>query len=169
MVALFYVRSYQLSRMKHNESALILLILVVVLLSCNIEKDNAGNWNQLKGDSLGISFQNTVIETATLNILRYLYFYNGAGVGVGDFNKDGLKDLFFVSNQGDNELFYQHAPFEFSKAPYTANIQGKSTWQSAVSVVDINGDGWDDIYVSAVVGTNDFKGHHELYLSLIHI
>ena len=150
--------------MKHNKFAFILGILMF-LLSCQQEQGNESNWNQLKGKSLGISFQNNLTETSNLNILKYLYFYNGAGVGVGDFNKDGLKDLFFVSNQGDNELFYQHAPFEFTKAPSTANIQGNSTWQSAVSVVDINGDGWDDIYVCAVVGTNDFKGHHELYVN----
>lgn len=153
-----------MSRMQHNVSTLILLFLLA-LLSCNPNEDNERSWSQLSGDSIGISFENKLKESTNLNILKYLYFYNGAGVGVGDFNNDGLKDLYFVSNQGDNGLFYQDVPFKFIQAPSDANVQGNSSWQSAVSVVDINGDGWDDIYVCAVVGTNDFTGHHELYVN----
>jgi hypothetical protein len=79
-----------------------------------------------------------------------MYFYNGAGVGVGDFNNDGQQDIFFSSNQGDNSLFLNKGGMRFSNVTKEAGIPSDHSWSTGVSVVDINNDGLLDIYVSRV-------------------
>lgn len=113
----------------------------------------------------GIAFQNTLQETDSLNILDYLYFYNGGGVAMGDINNDGLTDLFFTSNQGKNHLYLNEGDLKFKDISETAGIQGNSSWNTGCILVDVNGDGWLDIYVTAVVGINSFEGHNELFIN----
>src|SRR4051812_9133718 len=95
----------------------------------------------------GISFINTISEDDSLNVLRYEYLYNGAGVGVGDFNKDGLPDVFFSSNTSSDKLFLNKGNMQFSDITKPAGISGNGTWSTGVSIADVNGDGWPDIYV----------------------
>lgn len=97
--------------------------------------------------STGLTFENTLPETPELNIITYEYFYNGGGVGAGDFNKDGLIDLFFSSNIQQNKLFLNIGNFQFEDITKKAGIQNLPGWSTGVSVADVNGDGWLDIYV----------------------
>ncbi|MDP4255614.1 MAG: VCBS repeat-containing protein, partial [Bacteroidota bacterium] len=95
----------------------------------------------------GISFQNKIREDDSLNVLRYEYLYNGAGVGIADFNHDGLNDLFFSSNTGQNKLYLNRGNFHFEDVTKQAGVGGNGTWSTGVSLADVNGDGLMDMYV----------------------
>ncbi|CAM3655624.1 VCBS repeat-containing protein [Pontibacter korlensis] len=112
-----------------------------------------------------ISFTNHVQDTDKLNILSYLYFYNGAGVAAGDLNNDGLVDLYFVSNQGKNKLYLNKGNFAFEDVSEAAGVEGYSDWQTGVAMADVNGDGLLDIYVCAVSDFKGLEGANELYIN----
>ena len=101
----------------------------------------------LPPESTGITFENTLYETNDLNIITFEYFYNGAGVGILDVNKDGLQDIFFTANMKPSELYLNKGHFTFENITTTAGIDTKNQWATGVSIVDINNDGWSDIYV----------------------
>jgi len=98
----------------------------------------------------GLIFENTIKENvATLeNLFNYDYFYNGAGVGIADLNNDGLQDIFFCGNQVPNRLFINKGDLVFDDISETAKINQGKKWSNGVTFVDINSDGWMDIYVS---------------------
>ncbi|WP_423147727.1 VCBS repeat-containing protein [Rubrolithibacter danxiaensis] len=108
---------------------------------------------------------NKVEDKENFNILDYLYFYNGAGVASGDVNNDGKPDLFFVSNQGKNRLYLNQGNLKFKDVSKEAGIEGFSDWKTGVTMVDINGDGWLDIYVCAVGNYKGLEGANELYIN----
>ena len=110
---------------------------------------NKTTFEQLSGDDTGIHFSNTIAENDTLNILKYEYLYNGSGVGMGDFNQDGLLDLFFSGSQSNGTLYLNKGQMKFEDISKSAGIDTKNRWCSGVSVVDINGDGFDDLIVGA--------------------
>ncbi len=113
----------------------------------------------------GITFTNTITETDDLNILDYLYFYNGGGVAIGDINNDDLPDIFFSGNQVKNKLYLNKGNLKFEDITEKATIAGNSTWNTGTVMGDVNGDGLLDIYVCAVVGINGFIGYNELYIN----
>jgi hypothetical protein len=94
----------------------------------------------------GVNFQNTLTETDSSNILIYEYIYNGSGVAVGDINNDGLKDLFFTSNEGSSKLYLNNGDFKFTDISTQAGIE-TTGWCTGVSMADVNNDGYLDIYV----------------------
>jgi len=104
----------------------------------------------LDNKTTGIDFTNKLTPTAQFNMFKYMYFYNGAGVGVGDFNNDGLIDIFFSSNQGENKLYLNEGGMKFKDVTKEAKIPQDGGWSTGVSVVDINNDGLLDIYVCRV-------------------
>lgn len=110
----------------------------------------------LPSSSTGISFTNTVTDTKELNIFNFRNFYNGAGVAVGDINNDGLADIFFTANQGDNKLYLNKGGMRFEDATAGAGFKSEGKWYTGVTMADINGDGWLDIYVcnSGKLGMN---------------
>lgn len=113
----------------------------------------------------GVSFENTITESDELNILDYLYFYNGGGVAIGDINGDDLPDIFFSGNQVKNKLYLNKGNLQFEDISEAAGVEGNSTWNTGAVMGDVNGDGLLDIYVCAVVGVNGFNGHNELYIN----
>lgn len=113
----------------------------------------------------GVTFINTLNESDSLNILDYLYFYNGGGVAMGDINNDGLPELFFSSNMQSNKLYLNKGNLKFEDISEAAGITGSSNWNTGSVMADVNGDGWLDIYVLAVVGINGFEGKNELYIN----
>lgn len=115
--------------------------------------------------SSGIHFNNKLTEDKINNILKYEYFYNGAGVAVGDFNNDGLEDIFFTGNMTDNKLYQNLGDFKFNDITKTAGVAGKKSWTTGVSVVDINGDGLLDIYVCYSGNGNLDSRRNELYIN----
>ena len=105
---------------------------------------------KIEASDSGIAFANNLKPDVStkFNLLDFDYFYNGAGVGVGDFNNDGFQDLFFAGNQVDNQLYLNTGNFEFEDITTSANINKGKFWSNGVCIVDINNDGWEDIYVS---------------------
>ncbi|MGI9532322.1 VCBS repeat-containing protein [Lutimonas sp.] len=141
----------------------IYVVLSLVLLSCGRQEGDL--FSNPEADITGIDFENTIRETDDLNILDYLYFYNGGGVAVGDINQDGLTDIFFSGNQVKNRLYLNKGNLEFEDISEKAKIAGESTWNTGAVMGDVNGDGYLDIYVCAVVGLNGFNGYNELYIN----
>ena len=95
----------------------------------------------------GVSFLNMITEDDSLNVMRYEYLYNGAGVGVADFNNDGWNDIFFSGNTSSNKLLLNKQHFQFTDVTQKAGVKGNGTWATGVSIADVNSDGLMDIYV----------------------
>ncbi len=114
--------------------------------------------------STGLDFSNTLTPTQQLNALKYMYYYNGAGVGAGDFNNDGKIDLFFAANQGDNKLYLNEGNLHFKDVTKEAMIPEDGGWSTGVSVVDINNDGLLDIYICRVGDFGPLHSKNELLI-----
>ena len=108
-------------------------------------------------DNSGIDFNNKVVDNDTINILNYRNFYNGGGVGVGDLNNDGLPEVFFTANQGANKLYLNKGNLKFEDISTKAGFVDKKQFSTGVVMVDINNDGWLDIYVSNAGSMDDEK------------
>lgn len=113
----------------------------------------------------GIDFINKLSYTTDFNIIEYLYFNNGGGVGVGDIDNDGLEDLFFTSNQGVDKLYKNLGDLKFEDITETASLNLDSTWSTGVAIDDINNDGYKDIYVSKVSRDSFSTTHNLLYIN----
>lgn len=98
----------------------------------------------------GIDFNNKLHPTRGFNVFDYMYFYNGGGIGAGDFNNDGKIDLFFAANQGNNKLYLNMGDLRFKDVTEPAAIPQDGGWSTGVSVIDINNDGLLDIYICKV-------------------
>ena len=130
------------------------------------ESGNAQSLFQaMPSSSTGIAFENTLPETPALNIITYEYFYNGGGVGVGDFNKDGLIDIFFSSNISQHKLYLNKGNFQFEDITKKAGILPNTGWATGVSVADVNGDGWLDIYLCQSGNLPPEKRKNLLYIN----
>jgi len=120
----------------------------------------------LPSSQTNIHFVNNPAESDSLNILDYLYYYNGGGVAIGDVNGDGLPDIFFTSNsKGHNKLYLNKGNFTFEDVTAKAGVAGSADWCTGVTMADVNGDGLLDIYVCAVSGKLGLKGHNELFIN----
>ena len=130
----------------------ITFLIPVFFLSCNEKNQEAppALFEALDNKSTGIDFANKLTATPQFNMFKYMYFYNGAGVGVGDFNNDGLSDIFFSANQGENKIYLNDGGLKFKDVTKQAKIPQDGGWSTGVSVVDINNDGLLDIYVCRV-------------------
>jgi enediyne biosynthesis protein E4 len=95
----------------------------------------------------GIDFINKIENTDDGNIFNYRNFYNGGGVAVGDINNDGLPDVFFTANMGSNKLYLNKGDFKFDDITQKAGVAETDKWNTGVVMVDVNADGWLDIYV----------------------
>ncbi|MDP5122095.1 MAG: VCBS repeat-containing protein, partial [Spirosomaceae bacterium] len=124
----------------------LLLLILPFFLSC--KKTEKTLFVSIPASETNISFANNLTETQSDNVLNYEYFYNGGGVAAGDFNNDGLIDLFFTGNQVGNALYLNKGEIEFEDITAKANIKNENgAWNTGVSLVDINADGLLDIYV----------------------
>lgn len=106
----------------------------------------------------GIEFVNEITNDFSLNYTTYAYIFNGAGVGVIDFDQDGLPDLFFVSNQGANKLYRNKGDWTFEDVSSSAGIEAPGGFTNGVSIVDVNADGHPDIYLSRTGIDNSPEG-----------
>ncbi|WP_394767887.1 FG-GAP repeat domain-containing protein, partial [Ferruginibacter sp.] len=113
----------------------------------------------------GIHFNNKITETDSLNVLDISNIYNGGGVGIGDFNKDGLEDVYFTGNKVSNKLYLNKGNFKFQDITEQAGVTGNGKWCRGVSVVDINNDGWLDMYVSATLSNDSNERKNLLYVN----
>jgi hypothetical protein len=120
-------------------------LLLTFLFSCS-PKDKT-LFSELDPDDTGIKFRNDLVETNDLNVLSYIYFYNGGGVAAGDLNNDGLADLVFTGNQKGNKVYINKGDLSFEDVSRAAGIEDQNGWSTGVVLVDINNDGWNDIYI----------------------
>ena len=141
-----------------------LYLLFLVLISCG-EKEEERLFTVVDPSVSHLDFTNSLTETSALNILDYLYFYNGGGVGIADINNDSLPDIYFTGNQTENKLFLNKGNLQFEDISASAGVTGNSDWNTGVSMADVNGDGFIDIYVCAVVGINGLRGKNELFIN----
>jgi hypothetical protein len=146
----------------------LLLLICSLFLSCrqNAVGNNAGTppLFQLQ-EGTGIEFINTVQNTKDFNILTYRNFYNGGGVATGDINNDDLPDVFFTSNMGLNKLYLNKGNFQFEDITDKAGIKNGGKWGTGVVFVDINADGWLDIYVCNAGYQPGISNENELYIN----
>ena len=147
--------------------SMFLLSCLVAFHSCNskVNSDRPPVFKLLSPEATNVVFSNNIVETDSLNILDYLYFYNGAGVASADFDNDGLEDIYFISNQGSNSLYLNKGDLKFEDITEKSGTSGKGNWKTGVTVVDINGDGFKDIYVSVVSGYKGLSGKNQLYVN----
>ena len=145
-----------------NKYLYIASLLLFFLASC---QERGSLFDQPGPSQTGIGFVNELQETEELNILDYLYFYNGGGVALGDINGDGLPDVFLSGNQVKNRLYLNKGGLRFEDISEQAGIGGNSSWNTGAVMADVNADGLLDIYVCAVVGINGFTGHNELFIN----
>lgn len=125
-------------------SILTALFLLIFLAGCTEKKTLFTKLNATESD---LNFENKIIETPELNVLRYQYIYNGGGIAAGDFNHDTLCDLYFTGNVVANKLYLNQGRFTFTDATQPAGVAGRNDWKTGVTAADINGDGWLDLYV----------------------
>src|SRR6476469_4154408 len=122
-------------------------------------------FQKLPGDQTGIRFNNKLVESPQQNIITYEYFYNGGGVAAADFNKDGLIDLFFTSNQQPDKLYLNKVNWVFEDISRQAGVEGKAGWKTGVTVADVNGDGYPDIYVNYSGNVERAARKNQLYIN----
>ncbi|MGY5848708.1 VCBS repeat-containing protein [Salegentibacter sp. HM20] len=153
--------------------------LIIPLLICSCKKttseeesnaavnENTGTslFTRLDASETGISFINKVENSEDFNIFRYRNFYNGAGVGIGDLNNDGLPDVYLTSNMGENKLYLNKGNFEFEDITKTSGTGGTKAWSTGVTLVDINNDGFLDIYVSNAGNIEGEDRKNELFIN----
>ncbi|WPP52659.1 VCBS repeat-containing protein [Catalinimonas niigatensis] len=142
--------------------------LLMLLTSCNSSSDKPTLFEAVAPEESGITFINQIVENDSLNVIDYAYIYNGGGLGVGDVNNDGLKDLFFAGNMVDNKLYLNKGKasghFEFEDISEQAGIN-INRWCTGVAMVDINQDGHLDIYVSVANKFNREASRNLLYVN----
>ncbi|WP_086475898.1 VCBS repeat-containing protein [Arenibacter amylolyticus] len=113
----------------------------------------------------GVNFTNQLHSNDSLNIISYLYYYNGGGVAVGDINNDGLEDLFFTANELPDRLYLNLGDLKFKDITQSANIKMDATWSTGATMADVNNDGFLDIYISKVGNYKNLQSHNRLYLN----
>lgn len=165
--------------LKHLKKIYQLLLICTLIFSCNNhngykvleqhndkQTDGSTQFSLIPASQSSIDFINKVEETEALNFLNFSNIYNGGGVATADFNNDGLVDIFFVANQASNKLYLNKGNFKFEDVTSQSGLEDKEGWKTGVSVVDINNDGWLDIYIckSGELKNNELR-ENRLYIN----
>jgi len=137
----------------------------IVLLFAACEQKSDTLFTKVSSEHSGIDFNNLIVETDSSNILNNEYIFNGGGVAVGDFNNDSLPDLFFTGNQVANKLYLNQRELEFKDVSKEAGIEAADKWSTGMALVDINTDGWLDIYVCAAMHQSEDKRSNMLFVN----
>src|ERR1700759_2037282 len=140
---------------------LLFLLISTALFSC--KKHTL--FEQISSSHSGIHFNNQIIESDSINPLDVTNIYNGGGVGIGDFNNDGLQDLYFTGNRVSNKLYINKGDFKFEDVTDKAGVGGVGRWGRGVSAIDINNDGLMDIYVSNTLYADSNRRRNMLYIN----
>ena len=126
----------------------VLFFVFAFVLASELRAQEKKRFTLLDSRKTGIDFNNKIKDSKDRNILLYANFYGGAGVGVGDFNNDGLQDIFFAGNIVSDRLYFNQGDFKFKDVTKNSGIKEDEGWSTAVTVADVNNDGHQDIYVS---------------------
>lgn len=146
-------------------------LILLIIFGCGNKEEQTGNllFTLMPASVTHAGFVNELDYNKQLkekfNIYTYRNFYNGGGVGLGDVNNDGLIDIFMTSNMGTNVLYLNKGNFEFEDISEKAGIQGEGQWSTGVSLADVNGDGWLDIYICNSGNVKGDERHNELFIN----
>ncbi len=141
----------------------------LILLTQSCQQEGAQDFpgfTPMKPEDTGVDFVNRITSTLDLNILTYMYFYNGGGVATGDFNQDGQLDIYFTANQEPNRLYINEGDFRFREVSEISGVEGVAGWATGVALADVNADGRLDIYVSQLGEHERVRGRNQLYINL---
>ena len=144
---------------------------LLLLISCTdqdkIIDTKESLFSELSSDQTGLDFSNDLTYTTELNIIEYLYYYNGGGVALGDINNDGLEDIYLTANQKPDKLFLNLGNLQFKDITAQAGLVSDNTWSSGVTMDDVNGDGYMDIYVCkvSIIASASYNTHNLLYIN----
>ncbi|MFZ9047103.1 MAG: CRTAC1 family protein, partial [Cyclobacteriaceae bacterium] len=141
----------------------IYLTALCLFFGCSQSEQNG--FTKLHSDDTGIAFNNVNVENEQINIFTYEYLYNGGGVAVGDINNDGLTDVYFSSNNLENKLYLNKGDFKFEDITSSSGTGCQQGWKTGVSMVDINADGWLDIYVCRSADGNPTRRKNSLLIN----
>ena len=141
----------------------LITLLIFTITACQSDDKLFTNLSKSK---TGIEFRNILQESEELNVLNYTYFYNGGGVAVGDINNDGFTDVLFTGNMVKNRLFLNKgSSIEFEDITATSGVAEAQGWCTGATMVDINQDGWLDIYICRSADTRPEKRANLLYIN----
>ena len=141
----------------------LLIFTTILFISCKGDKNTLFTLTDNK--ETGIVFSNDVPYTEEFNTYTYRNFYNGGGVALGDINNDGLPDIYFTGNITDNKLFLNKGSWKFEDITAKAGVGCKGVWSTGVTMVDINADGWLDIYVCKAGKPGKDHRYNELFIN----
>lgn len=150
---------------KTNFSGIPVFVGLAALLLSACEKKRQTLFQLLPAKETGITFNNAIQENDTFNILTQEYIYNGGGVGIADFNNDGLEDIFFSGNLVPNTLYLNRGDLHFQDVSEEAGVRIPGRWNSGVAVADINKDGWMDMYVCATMRPDSADRRNMLFIN----
>lgn len=148
-----------------RKGLLYLYLLFASAFSAIAQKLPPAFFKPVPGKESGIDFENSLKESPLLNIISYEYFYNGGGVGLGDFNNDGLVDIYFAGNMQPARLYLNKGNWKFEDITLKAGLKGKKGWKTGVSIADVNGDGFQDIYLCYSGPDDREQRTNELYIN----
>jgi len=139
------------------------LLLILLVSSCG-EKEKI-LFKRINPAQSHIEFSNNLQFDPDFNIFKYRNYYNGGGVGLIDFNQDGLLDIYLVANMETNRLYQNLGNFQFKDVTETAGVGGVHAWSTGVTVADVNGDGWPDIYICNSGDVEGDNRQNELFIN----
>ena len=142
-------------------------LLLLLFMSCLAfaQKPTPTLFKTLSATETGVNFGNVLRESPGLNIITYEYFYNGGGVGLADFNNDGLVDIYFSANMQPARLYLNKGNLQFEDITTKAGVAGKRGWKTGVSIADVNGDGMLDIYLCYSGPLDEDQRKNELFIN----
>jgi enediyne biosynthesis protein E4 len=143
--------------------SMLILGVSIALTSCKPKTETL--FELLPAEQTGITFNNRIQENDTFNILTHEYIYNGGGVGIADFNNDGLEDIFFSGNLVPNKLYLNKGNLRFEDVSDVSNVNVAGRWNSGVAIADINRDGWMDLYVCATMHPDSVNRRNMLFIN----
>jgi hypothetical protein len=146
-----------------SRSFIVLVVLTPLCLWC---QPSAKLFQKLKPESTGIYFRNDISENDNFNSVNFIYTYNGGGVAIGDLNNDGLPDIVLSANQKGPKVYLNLGHMKFKDITKESGLSGYKGWFTGVNIVDVDGDGWNDIFISRCGPVNlnypNFKlGYHD--------
>src|SRR5882724_7590237 len=151
--------------MKSLARASVVSLLFLLFVTINSCRNNKHLFEQVDSSHSNVHFNNEIKETDSVNVLDISNVYNGGGVGIGDFNNDGLQDIYFTGNLVSNKLYLNKGNLQFEDITSAAGVDGEGKWCRGVAVVDINNDGRLDIYVCATIKKDPQQRKNLLYIN----
>ena len=155
--------------MNRSEHAILIITILwccIISWSCHDADHPMSTLYSLQSNAdIGVTFVNELNYTEELNTYTYRNFYNGGGVGIGDFNNDGYKDFYLTGNLVDNHLYINNGDWTFTEIATKAGVACPGVWSTGVSIADINQDGWEDIYVCKSGPPGGVNRRNELFIN----